>query len=175
MQQVRLEECGEKIVRGSDRVDVAGEVEVHVLHGDDLRVAAAGRAALDPENRAERRLAQAEHGVLADVPEPLRQRDRGRRLALAGLRGRDRGDVDELAVGLVAQAVEDGERDLGLVAAVRVVLVLGEAEGLGDLGDRTKLSLLGDLEAGGHLRGHASPFLQWLTAAAASSETSRSR
>ena len=63
-----------------------------------------------------------------------------------------------LPSGWSAQAVEDGERDLGLVAAVRVVLVLGEAEGLGDLGDRTKLSLLGDLEAGRHLRGHTVSF-----------------
>ena len=59
---VRVEHRGEQVVRGADRVDVAGEVEVHVLHRHDLRVAAAGRAALDPEHRAERRLAQAEHG-----------------------------------------------------------------------------------------------------------------
>ena len=53
VQKVRLEHRREKVVRGADRVDIAGEVEVQVLHRDDLRVAAAGRAALDPEHRAE--------------------------------------------------------------------------------------------------------------------------
>ena len=96
VQDVRLEHRGEQVVRGADRVDVAGEVEVQVLHRHDLRVAAARRAALDPEHRAERRLAQAEHRPLADVPEALGQRDRRRRLPLARLRRRDRRDADEL-------------------------------------------------------------------------------
>ena len=100
VQQVRLEHRGEQVVRGADRVDVAGEVEVHVLHRHDLGVAAAGSAALDPEHRAERGLAQAERDALADVPEALRERDGRRRLALARLRRRDRRDVDQLAVGL---------------------------------------------------------------------------
>ena len=99
VQEMRLEHRREQIVRGADRVDVAGEVEVHVLHRHDLRVAAAGRTALDPEHRPERRLAQAERDVLADVAEALRQRDRRRRLALAGLRRGDRRDVDQLPVG----------------------------------------------------------------------------
>ena len=64
VQQVRLEHGGEQVVGRADRVDVAREVEVQVLHGDDLRVAAAGRAALDPEDRAERGLAQAERHAL---------------------------------------------------------------------------------------------------------------
>ena len=99
VEDVRLEHRGEQVVRSADRVDVAGEVEVHVLHRHDLRVAAAGGAALDPEDGAERRLAQAEHRALADVPEALGQRDGRRRLALAGLGRRDRGDVDQLPVG----------------------------------------------------------------------------
>ncbi len=43
LQDVRVEHRGEKVVRGGDRVEVAGEVEVEVLHRHDLRVAAAGR------------------------------------------------------------------------------------------------------------------------------------
>ena len=109
----------EQVVGRADRVDVAREVEVQVLHGDDLRVAAAGRAALDPEDRAERGLAQAEHRALADVPEPLGQRDRRRRLALARLRRRDRGDADQLPVGLVGEPLDHREVDLGLVACRR--------------------------------------------------------
>ncbi len=50
--EVVVEEGGGQVVRRADGVDVAGQVEVEVLHRDDLAVAAAGRAALDPEDRA---------------------------------------------------------------------------------------------------------------------------
>ena len=56
-----------RLLAARDRVDVAGEMEVQVLHRHDLRVAAAGRAALDPEDRAERRLAEREHRLPADA------------------------------------------------------------------------------------------------------------
>ena len=141
VQQVRLDHRGEQVVRGADRVDVAGEVEVHVLHRHDLRVAAACGAALDAEHRPERRLAQAERDLLADVAEALRQRHRRRRLALACLRRRDRGDVDQLPVRAVdASRSSTDEVDLRLVAAVRLDLV-GEQPGRrGDLRDRAGAS-----------------------------------
>src|SRR5438093_1064322 len=86
--------------------------------------AARNRAALDPEDRPERRLADAEHGALADVAEPLRQRDRGGRLPLARLRRRDRRDVDQLPVRPGGEPIEDGEVDLRLVAAVELDLLV---------------------------------------------------
>ena len=116
---VRVEERREQVVGGRDRVHVAGEVEVQILHRHDLRVAGAGGAALDAEDRAERGLADAEQRLLADRAHALRERDRGRRLALAGLGRRDRGDADDLAVGLVLEPVEHRQADLGLVARRR--------------------------------------------------------
>ena len=68
VEDARVEHRGEQVVRRADRMDVAREVEVHVLHRHDLRVAGAGSAALDAEDGAERRLAQAEDGGAADVP-----------------------------------------------------------------------------------------------------------
>ena len=97
---VRVEERREQVVGGRDRVHVAGEVEVEILHRHDLRVAGSGRAALDAEDGAERGLADAQERLLADGAHALRERDRGRRLALAGLGRRDRRDADDLAVGL---------------------------------------------------------------------------
>jgi hypothetical protein len=47
----RVERSGEQVVRRRDRVEVAVEVEVDLLHRNDLRVAAAGSAALDAEHR----------------------------------------------------------------------------------------------------------------------------
>ena len=73
----------EQVVGERDGVEVAGEMEVDVLHRHDLRVAAAGRAALHAEHRPERRLAQADHRLLADLVERVAEADRGRGLALA--------------------------------------------------------------------------------------------
>ena len=46
----------QEIVCGADGVEVAGEVEVYVLHRDDLCVAASGSSSLYAENRPEGRL-----------------------------------------------------------------------------------------------------------------------
>ena len=147
VQLVRVDEGREQVVGGRDGVDVAGEVEVQVLHRHDLRPAAAGRAALDAEDGPERRLAQGEHRLLADHAEALRQRDGGRRLALAGRGRRDRRDVDDLRVGAALQALQHAELDLGLVAAVQLDLVVLEPRRPCDVDDGLELVLLGDLQA----------------------------
>ena len=43
----------EQVVCGSNRVHIAGEVQVDILHGHNLRIPAAGRTALDAEYRAQ--------------------------------------------------------------------------------------------------------------------------
>ena len=138
--EVRVDQRREQVVRGRDRVQVAGEVQVQVLHRDDLRVAAAGSAALHAEHRPERRLAQAEDRLAAELAETLRERDRRRRLPLARRRRRDRRDVDQLRVGPVGEPVDHGEVDLRLVAAVRLDLVVEESELVGDVADRAEAS-----------------------------------
>ena len=92
------------------------------------------------------------------MAEPLRQRHRGRRLAFARLRRRDRRDVDQLAVRLSREPVEDRQLDLRLVAAVRVDLVGLEPGRRGDLPDRPKRRLLRDLEGRRHRRCQIHPF-----------------
>ena len=54
-----VEQRREQVVRRRDGVEVAGEVQINVLHRHDLGIAAAGRTALHAERRAERRLADA--------------------------------------------------------------------------------------------------------------------
>ena len=98
---VVVEQGRQQVVGRRDGVEVAGEVEVDVLHRHHLRVAAAGRAALHAEGGPERRFAQAQHRFLADLIQGIGQPDRGRRLAFAGRRRRDRRDQDQLAVRLV--------------------------------------------------------------------------
>ena len=117
VQDRRVEHRREQVVGGADRVDVAGEVEVEVLHRHDLGHAAAGGAALDAEHGPERRLAQAGDRPLADVAEALREPDERRRLALARLRRRHARDADQLAVGPVRQPVDHAEPDLAPCSA----------------------------------------------------------
>ena len=120
-----------------DGVVVAGQVEVEVLHRQHLAVAAAGRAALDPEDRPERRLADRADGPLPDRVERHREADRDQRFPLAERRRRDPGHVDVAAVRAVLDALPDAPSiDLGDVPAVRLKLVVEDAERRGDLGDR---------------------------------------
>ncbi len=94
----------QQVVGQLDGVEVAGEMEVDVLHGHDLRVAAAGGPAFHAEARPQRRLAQADARLLADAVQPVAQADARGRFAFAGRRGRDGGHQDQLARRLVLQA-----------------------------------------------------------------------
>ena len=142
----RVDRRGQQAVGGRDGVEVAVEVEVDLLHRADLRVPAARAAALDAEHRAHRRLAQAQHDLLADLAEALCQRHARRRLAFTGLGRRDRGDDDELAVLALGQPFEDGQLHLAAVLAELFELVRQDAGLGGDIGDRLQLRVVSDVE-----------------------------
>ena len=128
MVDVVVDEGGEEVVGQTDGAEVAGEVQVDVLHGHHLCVAAAGGAALHAEDRSERGFAQADHRVLADAPQAVAEPHGRRGLALARRRRADRGDEDELGVGAFGQGVEIGVGDLGLEVAVRLDGVIRDPE-----------------------------------------------
>ena len=118
--EVVVEHRGEHVVGARDRVEVAGEVEVELLHRHDLRVAAARRAALDAERRPHRRLADRDDPALADVRERLPEADRGGRLALAQRRRGDRGHDDVLRARPVGHRLDGVQLDLRDVVAVHL-------------------------------------------------------
>jgi hypothetical protein len=62
--------------------------------------------------------------------------DERRRLALAGLGRGHAGDAHDLGVGCVLQALEDRQRDLGLIATEGLDLVLLKTRAFGDRLDR---------------------------------------
>ena len=68
---VIVDQRREQIVGGADGMEVAGEMEVDVLHRHDLGIAAAGSAALHAEAGAEARLAHADDRLLADMIERI--------------------------------------------------------------------------------------------------------
>ena len=131
---VVVEHGGEQVVCRADGMKVAGEVQVDVLHRDDLRVPASGSAALDAEDRPERRLAKRHHDVLAKLRQAVCQADGGRGLALTGGRRVDGGDEDELAGSVLA--LQDVVVDLCLVLAVLLDIVEIDPDPLGNLGNR---------------------------------------
>ena len=104
LEEMVVEHGRAQIVGRGDGVDIAGEVEVDVLHRHDLGIAAPGRPALDAEARAEGWLAQRGDSLLADLVEAHGKTDVGRGLALAG-RGRSDGRAEyELAIRAVSAA-----------------------------------------------------------------------
>ena len=139
--QVVVDHRREQVVGGRDGVEVAGEVQVEPLHRDDLAVAATGRTALDPERRPHRRLTQRDDRPLAEAVQRLREPDRGRGLALAERRRRHRRDDDVLGRMRRRGLVEDREVDLGDAAAVRLEVLVTDAEVGGDVGEADAGSL----------------------------------
>ena len=106
-------------MRDPDGVKIAGKMQVDVLHGHDLGITAARRAALDPETGAERGFAQAGDGLFAEPIQRVGEAHGGGGLALAGRGRADRGHEDQPAVRFILQAGNIVQRELGLVVSVR--------------------------------------------------------
>ena len=100
-------------------MDIAGEVQVDVLHRRYLSVAAARAAALHAEARPQRRLAQTDSGALANAVERVAEADGGGGFALARRSRVDGRDEDQLAGSrCVFELLAELLRNFGLDAAV---------------------------------------------------------
>mgnify|MGYP002508014807 CR=1 FL=1 len=140
-----IQHGGQQVVGSADGVEVAGKVEVDVLHRNDLSITAAGSAALDAEDGSQGGLPQGDQNVLAQLLHAVGQTDGSGGLALAGGGGVDGGDQNQLA-GTLSGLVEDVVVHLGLVVAVLLQILGVHAGSLGDLGDVLHSGLLGDLD-----------------------------
>src|SRR3954466_11136385 len=114
MENGGIEEGRKQVVRGSDRVYITREVEVHVLHRHDLAAATARAPTLDAEDRAERGLPQRDHSLLPDVVHALSEADRRGRLAFAQRGGRNGCYYHVLCIRQTFAALDNVEVDLGL-------------------------------------------------------------
>ena len=88
----------DQIVGDADGVHIAGKVEIDVFHRYDLRVAAAGRAAFDAEDRSQRRFPQSGKNIFAHFVQGVRKTDSRRRLTLSCRSRGDRGHQHQFAV-----------------------------------------------------------------------------
>lgn len=135
---------------GGDRVGVPGEVQVERLHRDDLAVAAAGGATLDPEHRTQRGLAKRDRAALAQVAERLAKANSGDRLALPE-RGRgDGGDDDVLGQRLILERFPSAQVDLRDSSAVGLEQVRSQAHVRGDVRQGSELCCPGDMKVTQH-------------------------
>ncbi len=108
-----VDHCRQQIVGQRDRVEVAGEVQVDVLHRNNLGVTAACGAALDAKHGSQRRFTQGDDSPLADSIQRITQAYRGGGFALA-CRGRaDRRDQDQFAIGSRMDRLQIIQRQLG--------------------------------------------------------------
>ena len=146
---VVIQHGSEQVVGSTDGMEVAGEMKVDILHGDDLGVSAAGGTALDTEDRAERGLAQRDSALDAAATQSVGQTDGRRGLALARGRWVDGSDEDELGL-VVARLVEQRVIHLGLVEAIGNQVFGVHAGGLGHLLDRPRLDGVGDFDISRH-------------------------
>ena len=124
----------EQVVGRADGMEVTGKMQVDILHGDDLRIAAARCAALYAEHRTKGGFAQCDKHVLSEPLHGIRKTDGRRRFAFAR-RGRiDGGDEHQLALALLG-FLQDVVIHLRLVIAVLLQIFGVDAGRFGDLGD----------------------------------------
>jgi len=150
MEQVRIQDRGDQVVRGADRMDISREMEVDLFHRKDLGVTASRRPAFRPEHGSEGRLADRDDRLRADPVQRLAQADRRQGLAfpVAGRCGARH--EDELALAGLAGAVHCGEADLCDVVALSDEVLPREAKVRGDIDDRSHRRALSNLDVGDH-------------------------
>ena len=110
----------DKVVAGGDGMHVTGEVQVDLFHRNNLGIAAAGRAALEAENRAQGWFTQACHDILVDFGQSVGQADGCGGFAFAGFGRGDGRHEDQFAVRTIFSVFPDLQGDLGLVGAIRL-------------------------------------------------------
>jgi hypothetical protein len=103
LEDVVVHEGHEGIVRRGDGVEVAGEVQVDLVHRQHLGVAAAGGAALHAQDGAERGFAQRDHHFVPGAGQGIGEPDRRGGLAFARRGGGHRRDQDHFAAGVPAR------------------------------------------------------------------------
>src|SRR5205807_226249 len=96
VEDVRVQDCGDQIVRGANRVDVPCEMEVDLLHREDLGSTATGGASLRAEYGSKGGLADRHNALLPQSIQGLAKSDRREGLPLSIPCGRRACDEDEL-------------------------------------------------------------------------------
>ena len=128
-----VEEGGQKVMSGSDGVEITREVEIDFVSGVHLAQTSAGSAALHAQARAEGRFAQGNTDGLSHLRQGLSQSDGRGGLAFARRSGGDGGDQNQFASGRML--FKNIEMDLGLGGAIGNPILCFQSQLGSDLGD----------------------------------------
>jgi len=153
VEDVRVQDCGDQIVRGANRVDVPCEMEVDLLHREDLGSTATGGASLRAEYGSEGGLADRHNALLPQSIQGLAKSDRREGLPLSIPCGRRACDEDEFPLAGLPSPVHGGEADFRDGFTLQDEVVLAESDVRGDIEDWAHLGPLSDLDVRDHYRG----------------------
>ena len=148
--QMIVQHRREKIVRRRHRMDIPREMQIDILHRDDLRISAAGRAALHAHARPQRRLAKTNHHLFPDLGKSLRQSHRRRRLPFTRRCRRNRRHQDQFPDRRTLDPLRQPQRHLGLVRPIRLQLLLRNSDRRRNLPDGLHLRPLRNLNVRQH-------------------------
>jgi len=137
-----IQHSTQQVVCRSDGVHIAGEVQVDILHGNDLCIAAAGCTALDAEYRTQGRFTQCQDCLLADLVQCVCQTYADGSLALACRCRVDGGHQNQLTVRLAVQLFEQLLRQLCLVVTIVLDIFLFNGQFRCHLTDRVHFCTL---------------------------------
>ena len=123
-----IDSGGEQIMGGAHGVNVAGKVEIELVHGYDLGIATTSATSLHAEGGSLRWLTDRRYRAFADVGEGLSEADSGHRLAFAQLGGRHGGDDHVSRLASAADPVQYIEMDLRFVPSVQIDLRICQSQ-----------------------------------------------
>ena len=146
-----VDQRGQEVVCRRDSVHIAGKMQIDFFHRHNLRITAAGRAALNAKHRTERRLTQGNDRFSSNQLHRIAETDRGRGLALAGRRRIDRGNQNQLPVGLVRERAVQLLAELAFILSIRLNVRFVNAERRRNLCNRLHLRLLRNFNVRKHL------------------------
>ncbi len=108
MQHAHVERSRQKVIGSRDRVDIAGQVQIEIFHGDYLAVSAAGRATLDTKGGALAGLANGGDHLVAQVSaQRLAEADRRGGLSLAERGWGNGGDIHVNSIRNILQSLQN--------------------------------------------------------------------
>ena len=147
---------GAKVIRSTYRMKITREVQIDVLHGNNLRISAACGSAFNAKNRSERRFAECQHCLVSRLIKCIRQTNRGGSLALPCRSRVDGRYQNKLAA--LRRIGKETRIDLCLVTTIRLKKILTNTGSSRYINNRKHRCLLSDLDIGLVLR-HNAPHL----------------
>ena len=142
----------QQVVCRTDGVDVTGEMQVDILHWDNLCIAAACSTALDAEYRTQGRLTQGNDGAFAHLVQCLTQTNGCGGLAFTCRSRVDCGYQNQAAIRLVLQTLPCVIGNLCLILTVVFQLILQKSGLFGHLADWQHGTVLRNFDITQHIK-----------------------